>query len=93
MINFFQHFVLLGRVRRYLYLHKVLRCRLQRNTGGAFRSWEVRLAVGRCVSQLGGACRNFYLQSRPAHLTWVWSALIEIYSFYAINLGPFPGPS
>ena len=32
---------------------QVLRCRLQRNTGGAFRSWEVRLAVGRCVSQLG----------------------------------------
>ena len=54
---------------------------------------EVRFAVGRCVSQLGGAFRNFYLQSRPAHLTWVWSALIEIYSFYAINLGPFPGPS
>ena len=72
---------------------QVMRCRLQRNTGGAFRSWEVRFAVGRCVWRLGGAFRSAYLHSRPAHLTWVWSPLIEIYSFYAINLGPFPGPS
>ena len=87
--------VLLGRVTRYLYLHKELLIALRRLlcTGGAFCSWEVRFAVGRCVSQLGGACRNFYLQSRPGHLTWVWSPLIEIYSFYAINLEPFPGPS
>ena len=80
--------VLLGRVTRYLYLHKELLIALRRLlcTGGAFCSWEVRFAVGRCVPQ-------FLFPSRPGHLTWVWSPLIEIYSFYAINLGPFPGPS